>query len=54
MSQRKRPASKGRGNQRRGNKRVAPQGDSLVGTEVEVEVGDVAHGDTASPATTVG
>ena len=42
MSQRKRAASKGRGNQHR--RRPAPQGDSLVGTEVEVEVGDVAHG----------
>lgn len=41
MSQRKRPAAKGRGTQHR---RRPPQGDSLVGTEVEVEVGDVAHG----------
>lgn len=44
MNQQKRPASRRRSNQRRGNKRVATQGDSLVGTEFEVEVGDVAHG----------
>lgn len=42
MSQRRRPTSKRRGNQQR--RRVAAQGDSLIGTEVEVEVGDVAHG----------
>ncbi|GAB3489264.1 class I SAM-dependent RNA methyltransferase [Flexivirga lutea] len=36
----------GKGQQRRGNRRerVAARGDSLVGTEFEVEVGDVAHG----------
>lgn len=51
MSKGKRPAATRRGNQRRGDqrrgdqrRRTAAQGDSLVGTEVEVEVGDVAHG----------
>ncbi|HWC20796.1 MAG TPA: TRAM domain-containing protein [Flexivirga sp.] len=42
MSRGKRPASTGRGKQQR--RRAVSQGDSLIGTEVEVEVGDVAHG----------
>lgn len=44
MSQRRRPPSKRRGNQSHRSKRVASQGDPLVGSEFEVEVGGVAHG----------
>lgn len=42
MSQRKRQPTKRRGQD--GRRRGASHGDSLVGTEVEVVVGDVAHG----------
>lgn len=44
MSRQKRNDPQRRRNQRFGQKHLAAQGDSLVGSEFEVEVGDVAHG----------